>query len=47
LPVSGSVDAGIPFLPMKGLTPKFWCVVYLVLATGRGRRTTEIEGVAL
>src|SRR4029453_15085353 len=47
LPVSGSVAAGMPFLPMNGLTPKFWCVVYFVLATGRGRRKTEIVGFAL
>ena len=46
LPVSGSTDDGMPFLPMNGPTPKFWCVVYFVLAAGRGRRNTEIVGVA-
>src|SRR3954454_19937232 len=47
LPVSGSVADGMPFLPMNGPTPKFWCVVYFVLATGLGRRYTEMVGVAL
>ena len=47
LPVSGSTAAGMPFLPTNGPTPKFWCVVYFVLATGRGRRNTEIDGFAL
>ena len=44
LPVSGSREAGRPFLPMNGSTPKFWWVVYLVFATGRGRRYTEMRG---
>ena len=47
LPVSGSRCAGMPFLPMNGPTPKPWCVVYFVFAAGRGRRYTEIVGLAL
>ena len=43
-PVSGSRTAGKPLFAMKGPTPKFECVRYLVFATGRGRRYTDTVG---
>ena len=37
----------MPFLPMNMPTPKFWWVVYLVLAATRGRLNTETAGRAV
>ena len=46
-PVSASRTVASGPLPTNGNTPKPWWVKYLVLATGRGRRYTEIVGVGL